>query len=288
MENQAELDAWYATCVRNPHGKCENQADVARNKELHHWMISTGVPVDQRIYISMLSNVVTCPSMTMLFHEKLKRAMDHHRRRGHAPESIDLRDVARGILAAFSERGLSEIAKPETQVFTMRPGCTPSAPNIDQVVDGFRKNHRKIGAFVQQLAAATTNGSIFSERKVFDDLHTTLSKCGGGYGPYQAARFLRLWFFIHGKVDLPGHTTTTAMAGGLYDGIPRHLHDMVPTGVAAFQFAFEICMRNKPVRNVDPGMISKLREAYSQPVRAAAAARDGECCKWNYNHCRLH
>ena len=49
---------------------------------------------------------------------------------------------------------------------------------------------------------------------------------------------------------------------------------MVPTGVAAFQFAFEICMRNKPVRNVDPEMVSKLREAYSQSVRAAAAARD--------------
>ena len=176
----------------------------------------------------MLSNVVTCPSMTVLFHKKLKRAMDHHRDWGHTPRSIDLRDTARCILTNFSERGLSEIAKPETQAFTMRPGCTPSASNIDQVVNGFLKNHHKIDAFAQQLATATTDGSIFSERKVFDDLHTTLSKCGGGYGRYQAARFLRLWFFIHGKIDLPGRPTTTTMADGLYDDIPRHLHCTKP------------------------------------------------------------
>ena len=254
------MDKWYATYIHNPHGKCENQADVVRNKELYNWMLSTAVPLDQRIYIMMLSSVVTCPSMTALFHELLKQRTDHIL--SFASTCIDLRGVAKSILGKFSERGLSEIAKPEIQAFTMRPGCTPSASNIDKVVDGFWNNHRKIDAFVEQLAAATTGGSIFNEREVYDNLHVTLSTCGGGYGPYQAARFLRLWFFIHGKVDLPGRPTTTTMADGLYDGIPSHLRDMVPTGMTAFQFSFEICMHKKPVRNVDPEMVKKLREAY--------------------------
>ena len=256
------MDEWYATHIHNPHGKCENQADVVRNKELYNWMLSTAVPLDQRIYIMMLSSVVTCPSMTALFHEQLKQRMDLHLGLGHNAGCFDLRDAARLRLTHFSKHSLSKIAKSEIQVFTMRPGCTPSASNIDKVVDGFWNNHRKIDAFVEQLAAATTGGSIFNEREVYDNLHVTLSTCGGGYGPYQAARFLRLWFFIHGKVDLPGRPTTTTMADGLYDGIPSHLRDMVPTGMTAFQFSFEICMHKKPVRNVDPEMVKKLREAY--------------------------
>ena len=277
MGNQDELDTFYSVAIRNHHGKCENQADVVRNKELHNWMLSASLPLDQRIYIMMLSSVVTCPSMTALFHELLKQRTDHILSFAStcAAFCIDLRGVAKSILEKFSERGLSEIAKPEIQAFTMRPGCTPSASNIDKVVDGFWNNHRKIDAFVEQLAAATTGGSIFNEREVYDNLHVTLSTCGGGYGPYQAARFLRLWFFIHGKVDLPGRPTPTTMADGLYDDIPQHLRGMVPTGMTAFQFSFEICMHKKPVRNVDPEMVKKLREAYySQAVRAAAAPRD--------------
>ena len=277
MGNQDELDTFYSVAIRNHHGKCENQADVVRNKELHNWMLSASLPLDQRIYIMMLSSVVTCPSMTALFHELLKQRTDHILSFAStcAAFCIDLRGVAKSILEKFSERGLSEIAKPEIQAFTMRPGCTPSASNIDKVVDGFWNNHRKIDAFVEQLAAATTGGSIFNEREVYDNLHVTLSTCGGGYGPYQAARFLRLWFFIHGKVDLPGRPTPTTMADGLYDVIPQHLRGLVPTGVTALQYGFEICMRNKDVRNVDPEMVKKLREAYySQAVRAAAAPRD--------------
>ena len=277
MGNQDELDTFCSVAIRNHHGKCENQADVVRNKELHNWMLSASLPLDQRIYIMMLSSVVTCPSMTALFHELLKQRTDHILSFAStcAAFCIDLRGVAKSILEKFSERGLSEIAKPEIQAFTMRPGCTPSASNIDKVVDGFWNNHRKIDAFVEQLAAATTGGSIFNEREVYDNLHVTLSTCGGGYGPYQAARFLRLWFFIHGKVDLPGRPTPTTMADGLYDVIPQHLRGLVPTGVTALQYSFEICMRNKSVRNVDPEMVKKLREAYySQAVRAAAAPRD--------------
>ena len=221
------MDEWYATHIHNHHGKCENQADGVGNEELYNWMLSAAVPLNQRICIMMLSSVVTCPSMTALLYEQLKERMGIHFDRGHNAGCFDLYDAALLRLTKFSTHGLSEIAKSEIRVFTMRPGCTPSASNIDKVVDGFRKNDRKIDAFEKQLAAATTNGSIFNERKVYDNLHDTLSTCGGGYGQYQAARFLRLWFFIHGKVDLPGRPTQTTMADGLYDDIPQHLHGMV-------------------------------------------------------------
>ena len=133
----AELNAWYANNIHSQHGECKDQADVALNKELYQMMAR--VHMDQRIYILMLSSVVTCPSMTMLLREKLKEFMDHRRHAGHALESVDLRDAAQCILTKFSERGLSEIAKSEIQAFAMRPGCTPSATNIGRVVDGFRK-----------------------------------------------------------------------------------------------------------------------------------------------------
>ena len=67
------------------------------------------------------------------------------------------------------------------------------------------------------------------------------------------------------------------MADDLYKNIPERFHDMVPTGVTAFQFAFEVCMQDKAVRHVDPEMVSKLREAYltktcnGVPVREAPA-----------------
>ena len=51
-------------------------------------LLDAGVHMCQRMYILLLSSVVTCPSMTMLFRGKLETLVDRYRRAGHAGESV--------------------------------------------------------------------------------------------------------------------------------------------------------------------------------------------------------
>ena len=270
---QAELDALMQQPEYTKHGQWYESLDVVANVKLANMLHSKRVAREVLVFILMLSSVVTCPSMTSLFCELLSCQLLSLMSLIH--QNADPCDVALDIMAQFHERGLPAIAKPEIEAFTVNSWRDiPSARHIDRVVSGFRSNRARIVNFCPKLATATTDRSLFHERAVFDDLHTTLSKCGGGYGDYQAGRFLRLWFHVKGKDEPPGHTTPTIMADGLYNALPPHLRNGTPTGMSPFQFAFQLCMVRKPVRHVDRKMYILLLGAYWKPdSQSDAAAR---------------
>ena len=264
---QAELDALVQRPGYKKHGMWHKAPDVVENVKLANMLYNEWIMEEDIACILMLSSVITCPSMTSLFCNLLESALlrtDDHPR-----------DAALDIMAQFHERGLPAIAKQEIEAFTINSWRDiPNALHIDRVVSGFRSNRDKIIKFCKKLAAATKDRSLFNERAVFDDLHNKLSKCGGGYGDYQAGRFLRLWLHTHGQDEPPSRTTPTVMADGLYEKLPSHLRNGMPTVMSPFQFAFLLCMASKPVRHIDRNMYGALFWAYHKPdLRFSAAAQ---------------
>ena len=254
---QAEFDDWSAGLGMGKHGMWHDQADVVEVNELVQMLLSQKVSVKDGAYILVLGSVVTCPSMTVLFRELIQAILCDAR-----PVQCDLRSAALRALARFEECGLSEVAELEIKDYTANAlRAIPSAMHIGDVVRGFEKNKKKIDAFCQHLTSATDDRSIFEKRTVFDSLHNELSKCGGGFGRYQAGRFLRTWFYVHGKFEPPEGRLPTTMPDGLYDDVPEHLRCIVPYGKSAFQWGFELCMLKKKVRHVDPELVVKLRKA---------------------------